>query len=238
MTCIIVEDQPPAQRILKKYIQDIGLLELKGVFTDALSAMSFLESEIVDIMFLDIHLPKLSGVQMIKILDRKPNIILTTAFSDYAIDGYELDVVDYLLKPFSFERFVKAVTKVKNKSIPTANAIATSIESPKNANFIFAKAGSEYINVEIPSITYIKADGDYTEVHFGHSKKLINNSLRFWTEQLPEDIFCQVHKSYLVNVSCIEKVSGSQLFIEGQYIPIGRTYKEAFFEKHLGSGTK
>ncbi|MFT4567697.1 MAG: DNA-binding LytR/AlgR family response regulator [Saprospiraceae bacterium] len=236
MTCIIVEDQPPAQRILKKYIRDIGLLELKGVFADALSAMQFIESEMVDIMFLDIHLPKLSGVQMIKILDKKPNIVLTTAFSDYAIDGYELDVIDYLLKPFSFERFVKAVTKVKHKSTPLANS--STIESPKQADFIFAKAGSEYVNVEISSITYIKADGDYTEVHFGYSKKLINNSLRFWKEQLSGDIFCQVHKSYLVNVSCIEKVSGSQLFIKGQYIPIGRTYKEAFFAKHLGSGTK
>ena len=231
MTCIIVEDQPPAQRILQKYILDIGLFELKGVFADAIAAMQFLESEMVDVMFLDIHLPKLSGVQLIKILDKKPQIILTTAFSDYALDSYELDVVDYLLKPFAFERFVKAVKKVKNKTKQVdSNRVE---ESGQHADFIFAKAGSEYVNVELRSIKYIKADGDYTKVHFGDSKKLINNSLRFWVEQLPEALFCQVHKSYIVNVSYIEKVSGNQLIIEDQAIPIGRTYKDLFFDKYL-----
>jgi len=232
MTCIIVEDQPPAQRILKKYIEEVGILDLKGVFSDALAALQFLESDSVDLMFLDIHLPKLSGVQLIKILDKKPHIILTTAFSDYAIDGYELDVVDYLLKPFSFERFVKAVSKVKSKHNVAVNS-NVSEDSNKQPDFIFAKAGSEYLNIEIRNIKYIKADGDYTEVHFGDAKKLINNSLRFWAEQLPNDIFCQVHKSYLVNVSFVEKVSGNQIYISDNYIPIGRTYKELFFEKHL-----
>lgn len=231
MTCIIVEDQPPAQRILKKYITDIGLFELKGVFADAIAAMQFLESEMVDLMFLDIHLPKLSGVQLIKILDRKPQIILTTAFPDYALDGYELDVADYLLKPFSFERFVKAVKKVQNNG-KHKDQIKIK-EATQQDDFIFAKAGSEYVNVEFSSIKYIKADGDYTEVHFGDSKKLINNSLRFWVEQLPDALFCQVHKSYVVNVSCIEKVSGNQLIIDDNAIPIGRTYKDLFFEKHL-----
>lgn len=231
MTCIIVEDQPPAQRILKKYIEDIGGLDLKQIFSDALAAMKYLQLHEIDLIFLDIHLPKLSGIDLIKLLDRKPHIILTTAFSDYALDGYDLDVVDYLLKPFSFERFVRAVNKAKGQ-LKEASPIV-SVENKWSTDWIFVKSGSEYLNLEVRKIEYIKSDGDYTEVHIGSSRKLINHSLKFWTEHLPEDMFCQVHKSYIVNVSQIQKVVGNQLYIEGAIIPVGRMYKEGFFERYL-----
>jgi response regulator of citrate/malate metabolism len=110
--CIIIEDQPPAQRVLKKFIADIGNMDLKATFADALRAMDFLKTEEIDLIFLDIHLPKISGIDFLKTLHHRPNVILTTAFSDYALESYEYDVVDYLLKPFSFERFVQAVSKV------------------------------------------------------------------------------------------------------------------------------
>ncbi len=109
MNCIIIEDQPPAQRILKKYIQDIGSLHLKATFSDAIQAMEFLKTEAVDLIFLDIHLPKISGIDFLKAMQNPPHVILTTAFPDYALESYEFNVVDYLLKPFSFQRFVKAV---------------------------------------------------------------------------------------------------------------------------------
>ncbi len=110
--CIIIEDQPPAQRVLKKYIEDMGTLELKATFADALQAMEFLRKESIDLIFLDIHLPKISGMDFLKVAKNAPSVILTTAFSDYALESYEYDVVDYLLKPYSFERFVQAVSKV------------------------------------------------------------------------------------------------------------------------------
>ncbi|MGB5228874.1 MAG: response regulator, partial [Eudoraea sp.] len=112
MNCIIIEDQPPAQRILKKFIEDIGSLQLKGVFSDAIQAMEFLKTNSVDLMFLDIHLPKISGIDFLRTMPNPPFVILTTAFSDYALESYDLNVVDYLLKPFSFQRFVKAVSKI------------------------------------------------------------------------------------------------------------------------------
>src|SRR5680860_1306938 len=117
MDCIIIEDQAPARRILEKYIADIGTLNLQGAFTDALQAIEFLRENQVDLIFLDIHLPKISGIDFLKSLSHPPQIILTTAFQDYALEGYELDVVDYLLKPFSFQRFVKAVSKVPAHAI-------------------------------------------------------------------------------------------------------------------------
>ena len=120
MDCIIIEDQAPARRILEKYISDIGTLQLKAAFTDALSALDFLRNEKIDLIFLDIHLPKMSGIDFLKSLSHPPRIILTTAFQDYALEGYELDVVDYLLKPFSFQRFVKAVTKAMGGNQPAA----------------------------------------------------------------------------------------------------------------------
>jgi DNA-binding LytR/AlgR family response regulator len=113
MHCIIIEDQPPAQRVLKKFIADMGQMELLGTFTDALQALEFLKANRVDLIFLDIHLPKISGIDFLKTLQTRPHVILTTAFPDYALESYEYDVVDYLLKPFSFERFVQAVAKVQ-----------------------------------------------------------------------------------------------------------------------------
>ena len=145
MTCIIIEDQPPAQRILQKYIQDIGNLTLMDTCQDAISALTYLKTNQVDLIFLDIHLPKISGIDFLNILDTKPKVILTTAFPDYALQSYELDVVDYLLKPFSFERFVKAVTKA-NTPMPSSKPLPESAE--KSDEFMFIKTGIDYQKIE------------------------------------------------------------------------------------------
>ncbi len=228
-SCIIIEDQPPAQRILKKYIGDIGNLKLKGTFGDALVALSFLKSNPIDLIFLDIHLPKLSGIDFLKILPQKPKVILTTAFPDYAIQSYELDVLDYLLKPFSFERFVKAVAKI---STTTNQPIAT-IPSQKGPDFIFIKAGVDYQKIEINQIQFIKSNGDYTQLFMVADKHLVSYPLKFWIEKLNPKWFCQIHKSYLVNVQHISKVTGNQIDIGGNLLPIGRTYRDIFFKEYL-----
>lgn len=233
-TCIIVEDQPPAQRILQKYIADIGILELKGTFNDSLSALDFLKSNQVEIIFLDVHLPKLSGIDFLKIIQPRPKIILTTAFSEYALQGYELDIVDYLLKPYSFERFVKAVNKAGRINLESeSNNIANDkpIKSEHKSHFI--KSGNEYVHLNTGDINYIKSDGDYTRVYTQEKQHLISHPLRYWVELLPSESFCQVHKSYLVNVDAIRKVMGNQIFIGAVEIPIGRTYKEHFFSRYL-----
>ena len=231
ISCIIIEDQPPAQRILQRYISDIETLELKGIFTDGIAALSFLNQNSIQLLFLDIHLPKISGVELLKILSPQPNVILTTAFSEYALEGYELDVTDYLLKPFSFERFVKAVTKViylQQKQIPVTQQIKEEKELT-----IFIKSGCDYIKININDIQYIKTNGDYTTIYSGDSQHLVSYSLKYWLQYLPSEMFYQIHKSYLVNVNAIEKVSNNQVYLGKNPIPIGRTFREIFFKNYI-----
>lgn len=233
MDCIIIEDQAPARRILEKYIGEIGTLKLKGTFTDALSALEFLRNEKIDLIFLDIHLPKISGIDFLKSLSHPPLIILTTAFQDYAIEGYELDVVDYLLKPFSFQRFVKAVSKAMAGNHANNNSGHTSQEYNSN-NELFIKSGYEYIKVHIPDIIFIKADSDYTEIYLAERKLLTSESLHYWESFLNEDHFTRVHKSYIVHVEKIQKIVGNQIYLpHDQKIPIGRVYKDSFMEKFI-----
>jgi len=228
MNCIIIEDQPPAQRILKKYIEDIGSLELKAVFSDAIQVIDFLKKESVDLIFLDIHLPRLSGIDFLKVLPQRPHVILTTAFSDYALESYDLDVVDYLLKPFSFQRFVKAVGKV-----PTSKA-AASVPTQQERKEFFIKSGYEHIRILVADILFIKSDADYTEIHIGEKKHLSGEPLRYWLESLDPQQFVRVHKSYIVNSSHIEKIAGNQVYLEGgKQIPIGRAYKESFLKRFV-----
>lgn len=220
MRCIIIEDQPPAQRILKKYIGDYGSLELVGTFTDALQALDFLKADNVDLMFLDIHLPKLSGIDFLKALDNPPAVILTTAFADFALESYDLNVVDYLLKPFSFLRFIKAVSKVEERN-------STAPTSQSEVEPIYIKSGHEYHKVEIDKILFIHSDRDYTEIQTSSERYLSSESLKYWEEFLLEHKFLRVHKSYLVNENVIVKVKASAIEITGEYsIPIGRVYKD------------
>ena len=220
MTCIIIEDQPPAQRILKKYIDDMGGLELKATFSDALAALDFLKTTSVELIFLDIHLPKISGLDFLKSLPHPPAVILTTAFPDYALESYELNVVDYLLKPFAFQRFVKAVAKVP------APLPAAELEPPRE---LFIKSGHELIKIQVDDIFYIKSDADYTEIVLEAKKHLSAEPLRHWSENLDSARFLRVHKSYIVNTRMIRKIAGNQMvLVNGVEIPIGRAYREEF----------
>lgn len=228
MKCIIVEDQQPAQRILKKYIEDIGLLTLVGTFTDAIQAMTFLQKESVDLIFLDINLPKLSGISFLKSLPNRPQAIITTAYTEYALDGYELDVVDYLLKPFSFERFVKAVGKVR-RNTAASNEVET---QAKKEHFI--KIGYEHIRIAFDDIIYLAADGDYCEVWLSEKKHLSSEPMKKWIEILDQEDFYRIHKSHVVNIHKIIKLSSNQVHLQGDIVlPIGRTYREDFMEKFL-----
>jgi DNA-binding LytR/AlgR family response regulator len=220
MRCIIIEDQPPAQRILKKYIEDVGTLELKGVFSDATQVPEFLRDNPVDLIFLVVHLPKLSGMEFLNSLPDSPNVILTTAFSDYALESYEFKVIDYLLKPFSFQRFVQAVNKAASIAQNSAS------DQPRD---IFIKSGYEYVKVSLDDIHYIKSDADYTELYLPGKKLLSSESLKFWVDFLDDNQFIRIHKSFIVNTAKIEKVGGKYVYLQsGEELPIGRAYKEEF----------
>ncbi len=228
INCIIIEDQPPAQRILKKYIEDVNFLELIGVFTEPIQVMDFLKSKRVDLIFLDIHLPKISGIDFLKTVNNPPSVIITTAFTDYALESYEYNVIDYLLKPFSFQRFLKAVSKVSITNTSTSQTIE------QNEDLFFIKSGYEHIKIIASDIVYIKSEADYTEVFTADKIHLTTFSLKYWIEKLNNELFIQVHKSYIVNTKTIVKISGNQIFLQYDFvIPIGRTYKDFFVNKYL-----
>ena len=228
--CIIIEDQPPAQRVLKKYIGDMDNVVLKATFADALQAMDFIKVEPVDLIFLDIHLPKISGIDFLKALAHKPHVILTTAFSEYALESYEYDVVDYLLKPFSFERFVQAVAKVPTLKSEGAKS-ENQLEKASPPDVIFIKSGYEHIKIDVTDICFIQSDADYTEIHTAEKKHLSQEPLRYWEEFLDSKKFVRIHKSYILNISKIQKIIGNQVRLdEKNTLPIGRAYKEDFMK--------
>ncbi len=229
MKCIIVEDQPPAQRILQKFIEDVNHLELAGIFSDGLQAMEFLNNESVDLMFLDIHLPKINGIEFLKSIPEAPDVILTTAFSEYALEGYNLNVVDYLLKPFSFQRFLQAVNKASKKQEQIGAVAANQV------NEIYVKSSHEHIKVSVNDILAISSDSDYTEIRTDKRKILSNEPLRHWVDILGPPNFFQVHKSHIVNTQKIDRISGNLVYlIDGSKIPLGRAYKDHFLKNILG----
>lgn len=224
--CIIIEDQEPAQRILKRYIQETSFLELDQVFNNGITALDYLKSSSVDLIFLDIHLPKLSGIDFLTILPIETHVILTTAFPDYALKSYDFDVTDYLLKPFSFDRFSKAVLKVQklHTQKPT-----TPEESKPNSTLV--KTGYEYITVLFDDILYIQSDGDYTHVYLKNQKLMTSYSLKYWQNLLSSD-FYQIHRSFIINTRYITKISSGKVFIQDTALAIGRVYKKGFIETY------
>lgn len=226
--CIIIEDQAPAQRILESYIKNSEDLDLINIFSDAIEARKFLNQEMVDLIFLDIHLPKISGIDFLKTLDNPPFVILTTAFSEYAVQSYELDVVDYLVKPFSKSRFDKAILRMKENLVQKQN---------ENGHSFFIKSGYDYIKVNSNDILFIQTDMDYTAVHLSDKSYLTNETLSYWEGQLDSLGFCRIHRSHLVNTEKIIRISGNLIYMEdGRSLPLGRTFKDDFLSKFVKQG--
>jgi DNA-binding LytR/AlgR family response regulator len=231
--CIIIEDQPPAQRVLQKYVGEMNNMVLKATFADALKAMDYLRTEPIDLIFLDIHLPKISGIDFLKALHHKPHIILTTAFSEYALESYEYQVLDYLLKPFSFERFVKAVSKVPSPTLLKQAQESETMSQPET-EVLFIKSGYDHLRIAVADIFFIQSEADYTEIFTSEKKHLTSHSLKHWLQTLPTGKFARVHKSYIVNTEQIVRVSGNRIYLDQEtFVPIGRAFREDFIERYL-----
>lgn len=222
MRCLIIDDEPAARDILKTYIADTEELQLVGESKNALEARSALKENEIDLLFLDINMPRLSGIDFLKTLDHPPKVILTTAYSEYALDGYELDVVDYLLKPFSFDRFLKAVEKV-GRSISQPSA---------EDEYITIKADGKLYRVPYDQILFAESQADYITVHTKDQKITFYQTMKDLCERLPEHQFIRIHRSFLVSLSCIEFVEGNQVKIGEHKLPIGKSYKEDFLQKY------
>ncbi|MBE7692211.1 response regulator transcription factor [Tenacibaculum finnmarkense] len=231
--CIIIEDQPPAQRILKRYIENIEGLILLEIFSDVLKVEQYLNKNKVDLIFLDIHLPKMSGIDFLRAVTNHPKVILTTAFSDYALESYQYNVVDYLLKPISFERFLQAIEKVNSINYENLKDFKLKNEYLNKNETIFIKSGYDHIQLFISDIIAIKSDADYTEISTKNKTYLSKESLKYWLEKLDDTLFCQVHKSYIINVKQIEKVASNSIYINSLIIPLGRAFKKQFSDKFL-----
>ena len=222
--CVIIEDEPLAQNVLKKYIEDHPALQLVAVCTDALEAQTVLNQQPVQLLFLDINLPKLSGINFIKTLIHPPLVIFTTAYPEFAVEGFELDAIDYLLKPFSFERFLKAVNKALEKLNKTENTI---IASP----FIFLKTDKKVYKVDLEDILYIESIGDYAKVITTQGQHVVNNTLKKLLEELPNAQFIRVHKSYIIAKNKIVFFEGNYVKVGDKDIPIGTSYRDEIYAR-------
>lgn len=232
INCIAVDDEPLALDILKEYINKIPFLELKGTFTSAMACIDFLKHNKVDLLFLDIQMEELTGIQLLRVLKEKPEVIFTTAYDNYALQGFELDVTDYLLKPISFERFMKAVDKVHEKlalqQIPSVvNKEAGSQESPND--FIFVKTEFRLQKVFLADILYIEGMGDYLRIVTPKERIMTLQNFKKIESALPEPRFVRVHRSYLVALDKITSIERNRIKIADQLIPIGENYRKPFF---------
>lgn len=224
LNCLIIEDEPLSQDILKKFISNVDFLNLVEICQNASDALKVLsQNDKIDLIFLDINMPKISGLTFYKSLIDPPNVIFTTAYPQYAVDGFELNAVDYLLKPFSFERFLTAVNKVVKKVSLLEN------KANEKDEYILIKSDKTLHKVFINDIYYLEALGDYVKVHVEKKYLLTYSTLTKIQELLIDKGFIQTHKSYIVNLNKIDAITGNYIAIREQKIPIGQKYKSDFF---------
>jgi DNA-binding LytR/AlgR family response regulator len=219
--CIAVDDEPKALDVLSIHAAKAPEIDLVRTFTNPKDALAFLKDNFVDLIFLDINMPGISGLQFVEKLQSKPYIIFTTAYSEYAIDSYNFEAVDYLLKPIEFDRFYKAINKVK-KQIQLNSLQQDSLLS----KFIFVKDGYKQIKICIEDILYIQSEGNYLNIVSNNEKVLVRMTFQSLMEKLPANLFLRVHLSYVVNFSHIQKIEDNHIFIHNTKIPMGTKYRE------------
>lgn len=225
--CLVVDDEPPAREILKQHIAGVDALELTGTCTNAVEAISFLKDHPVDLIFLDIQMPQLLGTNFIRTLKSPPKVIFTTAFRKYALEGFELDAVDYLLKPISFERFLKGINKIMQINFIVENSSSPSKESHKDAanSFLYFRADRKMVKVFFNDILFIEALKDYIKI-VTHGRTVVTKYvLATLVELLPADEFLRIHKSYIIAINKIESFNADCIQIAKHELPIGRLYK-------------
>jgi DNA-binding LytR/AlgR family response regulator len=220
--CIIVDDEPLAIEILESYVAKVEQLQLLSTFRNAVSAFTFLQQHSVDLIFLDIQMPKLSGIDFLKTLKNPPKVIFTTAFRDYALQGFELEIVDYLLKPIPFDRFLKAVAKVLHQPATPANASKPDVVSD---NYVYFKVDKKMIKTKMADVLYIESIKDYVKVKTGEREIVTQQKISYLEESLPREQFLRIHRSFIVNLEKIDAYSATDVEIGKHSIPIGRNYK-------------
>ncbi len=229
--CLVVDDEPLALDILEDYISKVPFLSLIKTTTSAIEGLSLVQSDAIDLVFLDVQMPELTGIQFLKIINGKCDVILTTAYSQYALDGYELDVVDYLLKPIAFDRFYKAAQKVLQNSGNGHPAPHEQAPVSNSHDFIFVKTEHKIQKIYVDDILYIEGLKDYISIFTKTERIITLQNMKKMEESLPAKSFIRVHKSYIVAIGKIESIERSRIQIGEKIIPIGDTYREYFFKQ-------
>ncbi len=225
LKCMVVDDEPPAREIIRRYIEAVPMLELAGEFGNALHAMAYLQQHAIDLIFLDIRMPQLNGNEFLKAVKNPPPVIFTTAHAEYAIEGYELDVVDYLLKPIQFDRFIKAVNKALTFKGHHTHEPKAAAEEPKQENFIYFRADRKMVKVMLNDIRYIESMKDYVKVFTDDDVIITKQSLNSVEAMLPEKQFIRTHRSFIVSLSKVKSFTHELIEINNEEIPIGKLYR-------------
>jgi DNA-binding LytR/AlgR family response regulator len=220
--CIIVEDEPLAAKVLADYVAQVPFLQLQGIFKDAILATEYLMDHTVDLIFLDIHLPKLKGMAFLKTLAYPPAVIITTAYHQYAVEGFNLNVTDYLLKPFDFERFLVAVNKVK-KAQPEK---LTSAENSDAKDYLFLTVQKKKVKILFAEIAYIESQREYIKVVTTKKEYIIKMSTHEMETLLPSHLFKRIHRSFIISLNKIDSYTADMVDVNGVSIPIGRGYRD------------
>ncbi|MEL6535462.1 MAG: LytTR family DNA-binding domain-containing protein [Bacteroidota bacterium] len=235
LKCLIVDDEPIARDLIASYIHKIDRLEVVAECGDAFQALNILHTQTIDVLFLDIQMPSLTGLEMLNTLNQPPRVILTTAYSEFGAESYEYGVTDYLLKPITFERFMKAVNKILLSKQPVQEEATEAPQAASN-DFIFFKADKKIYKFNFEDLIYCQGIGNYVKVYSKQEKPLmILEKLSSLYEKLSPEIFVRIHKSYIINLKHIQQVSGNRVYIQDQEIPIGQVYREELLRR-LGGG--
>lgn len=221
--CLVVDDEPLAAKVIESYLKKLDGFELAAKCSNAVEAFNQLNSNNIDLIFLDIKMPQITGMDLIRSLTNPPKIILTTAYREYAVESYEHDVVDYLLKPISFERFLKAVSKITNTISNTTGSITPKENEPE---YIFVKSNKKQVKVALDEILYIEGLKEYLRIVTSNEKIISYLSLTYMEEKLPSSQFVRVHRSYIVSIDKIRSYTSTELTLTDKTIPIGRHYKQ------------
>ncbi|NOU60219.1 LytR/AlgR family response regulator transcription factor [Marinifilum caeruleilacunae] len=218
--CIIVEDEPLSQEILESYIKDCPQLELRAICNDALEANQFLLKEQVDLLFLDINMPKMNGIEWLKSLGQAPKVIFTTAYPEYAVEGFDLNALDYLLKPFSFERFLRSVNKFLSLQDKPE------LKQDQQEETILVKSNKKTYLLKPSELNFIESEGDYLKLYRNEDCIVIHETLKSFITKLPDNTFLRVHRSYIINIRKIEYLEGNQVCIANRLLPIASSYRD------------
>jgi DNA-binding LytR/AlgR family response regulator len=225
LSCVIIDDEPAARKLLHEFVEKVPYLDLRCKFENAIKAEAYLRNDEVDIIFLDIEMPEISGLQFLKMSEIKSLVILTTAFNQYALEGYQLDIIDYLLKPFPFDRFLKAVQKARDY-IELKNAASGHLTS----SYIFVRSEKRIEKIEFKDFLYAETLGNYVRIHLENKKIISFLTLKSLESQVPPNEFIKIHQSFLVNSSKINAIEGNEVRINEIALPIGRNYRESVMQ--------